>query len=262
MPPIETFVRQRRPDVLQALVLFSCAAFGSFASTVAIRASNNASWFTGRSRCDGCGQALGMAELLPILSYACLGGRCRRCGAAIDFLHPAAEFASIAIGAVGLAVGGFEGFVVGASGLLWLAAALYDIKTLRIPNLLSAAVAALTISWACLSDQDVVSRLLSALLLGAGLSLLALAYRKRLGATALGGGDIKLAMASAPFVSPMLLPWALVLSGFAALVWVLMRRRHHGLHERTPFAPFLGFAFWWLHLIEPWARWGQLLGQQ
>uniref|UniRef100_UPI0013DC306A prepilin peptidase n=1 Tax=Sandarakinorhabdus rubra TaxID=2672568 RepID=UPI0013DC306A len=54
---------------------------------------------TGRSRCDGCGQQLGAAELVPILSFLVQRGRCGRCGGAIAGRHLAIELAAGLIGA-------------------------------------------------------------------------------------------------------------------------------------------------------------------
>jgi leader peptidase (prepilin peptidase)/N-methyltransferase len=70
--------------MLVALLVFVAllgAAVGSFAGVVASRGLRNS--LGGRSRCDGCGRTLEWFELVPLLSYVSLRGRCRTCRAQI-----------------------------------------------------------------------------------------------------------------------------------------------------------------------------------
>ena len=57
------------------------ACLGSFANVVASRGWRGA--LGGRSRCDACARTLNWAELVPVVSFAALRGRCRTCGARI-----------------------------------------------------------------------------------------------------------------------------------------------------------------------------------
>ena len=63
------------------LVALLGGAFGSFGGVVASRGLRNS--LGGRSRCEGCGRTLRWYELVPLLSYAWLRGRCRTCRAQI-----------------------------------------------------------------------------------------------------------------------------------------------------------------------------------
>lgn len=81
--------------------LFLCvtgAVVGSFAGASALRMAREDSVVTGRSRCDSCGRVLRPAELVPVLSFIALGGRCRTCTGPIDRLQPLAEVAGAGIG--------------------------------------------------------------------------------------------------------------------------------------------------------------------
>jgi leader peptidase (prepilin peptidase)/N-methyltransferase len=99
-------------------------AIGSFIN-VAIDRIPRGKPLDGRSACDGCGRQLKFLELVPVLSYIALRGRCSSCGAAIGArtpllelacglgmmalwlaLTPAAAIAGTAAGAVTLLVGG------------------------------------------------------------------------------------------------------------------------------------------------------------
>lgn len=53
--------------------------FGSFANLVVIRTIRNESIIHPPSHCDSCGHNLMPLDLIPILSFICLKGRCRYC---------------------------------------------------------------------------------------------------------------------------------------------------------------------------------------
>jgi leader peptidase (prepilin peptidase) / N-methyltransferase len=70
--------------MLEALLVFVAllgAALGSFGGVVASRGLRNS--LGGRSHCERCGRTLGWHELVPLLSYVWLHGRCRTCRAQI-----------------------------------------------------------------------------------------------------------------------------------------------------------------------------------
>ena len=50
-----------------------------------------------RSACESCHQALTPIDLVPVLSFLWLRGRCRYCGRSIAQFHLAVEVAAVAI---------------------------------------------------------------------------------------------------------------------------------------------------------------------
>ncbi len=64
--------------------------FGSFLNALLFR-FNTGKGMGGRSRCMRCNHTLSAFDLVPILSYAYLGGRCRYCGTAISWQYPLVE---------------------------------------------------------------------------------------------------------------------------------------------------------------------------
>lgn len=56
-------------------------AIGSFAGVVASRGLRGS--LGGRSHCDSCGRSLSWYEVIPIVSYPALRGRCRTCHARV-----------------------------------------------------------------------------------------------------------------------------------------------------------------------------------
>ena len=74
-------------------------AIGSFLNVVALRYDGERFLFSakklgGRSRCRKCRRNLRWFELIPIISYAIQGGRCRRCHTVIGWQYPFVEFLS------------------------------------------------------------------------------------------------------------------------------------------------------------------------
>ena len=85
---------------LVGILLVACAPIlGSFAGCAAWRIPRGMNWITGRSRCETCGAALGFRDLVPIVSFLALGGRCRHCGAGITPAWTAIELSFLAIAA-------------------------------------------------------------------------------------------------------------------------------------------------------------------
>jgi len=59
------------------------AAIGSFLNVVILRLPND-EHVTGRSHCPHCGHTLGALELIPLVSFVLLGGKCSSCKANIS----------------------------------------------------------------------------------------------------------------------------------------------------------------------------------
>ena len=77
----------------------NCAVFGSFLNCAAWRLGHGESVLRGRSHCTACGHVLGAADLVPILSWLFLRGKCRYCGSRIPARYPLTEavFAALTV---------------------------------------------------------------------------------------------------------------------------------------------------------------------
>jgi len=69
-------------------------AIGSFCNVVIYRLANGGSIAVDRSRCPHCGHVLSWYELIPLISFALQGGKCRQCHAAISWQYPLVEAAA------------------------------------------------------------------------------------------------------------------------------------------------------------------------
>ena len=69
------------PDspVLGVLLFVMGAAIGSFLNVVIYRWPQRESVVFPPSHCMSCGERLGLIDLIPVLSYLLLRGRCRHC---------------------------------------------------------------------------------------------------------------------------------------------------------------------------------------
>ncbi len=75
-------------------VLFAFLAglfFGSFFLVVSDRSVKNESFLSGRSHCDNCRRVLEWYELIPLLSFIFLKGKCRTCHSKLSFWYPISE---------------------------------------------------------------------------------------------------------------------------------------------------------------------------
>jgi len=89
------------------LIFIFGSAIGSFLNVVICRLETGEGIVKKRSHCVKCGKTLTWYELIPIISFLGLGGRCRSCKEKISWQYPLVE---IATGFLFLAVFYFLGF--------------------------------------------------------------------------------------------------------------------------------------------------------
>ncbi|WP_078391827.1 prepilin peptidase [Shouchella patagoniensis] len=213
---------------------------GSYLLVAAKRTPLLASIF-GRSSCLFCKRKLGSVDLVPILSYVCLSGKCRTCKNKIPIIYPLTEFvcgvlfltASLLIGArpqLAIAL-----FLIS----LLILVTLTDIMRMVIPNdvLIVFAIPLLTLRFIFVPIE------LNGYLLGAGLLLLIILICASI-KNQLGGGDVKLFILLAIVVGIKPLLYIIALSSLLALLYVLHSLLAKKIKKDThiPFAPFISIA--------------------
>jgi leader peptidase (prepilin peptidase)/N-methyltransferase len=70
---------------------------GSFLNVVLWRVPRGESIVTPPSHCPACATPLGPAELVPVLSWVALGGRCRHCHVRVSARYPLIELATAVV---------------------------------------------------------------------------------------------------------------------------------------------------------------------
>lgn len=79
------------PLVIYAGIFFISLFFGSFYNVVALRTLSGENLAFPASHCTTCNHNLGPFDLVPVLSWTFLGGKCRYCGAKISAIYPFGE---------------------------------------------------------------------------------------------------------------------------------------------------------------------------
>ncbi|KQN37619.1 peptidase A24 [Sphingomonas sp. Leaf407] len=221
--------------------------FGSFIGALAIRWPAGRSVAAGRSACDGCGRTLRPVELVPIVSFLAVRGRCRTCDAAIAPGQFVTEVLGAAIGIVaGLVAPGIDGVAGATCGWLLLASGAIDLAAFWLPDRLTIALA-LVASLGGLGGiaPDFSDRAIGGLAGFGSLWLVATLYRATRGRTGLGGGDPKLFGAIGLWLGWRALPVVLLVSTVAGLCVVVAMRitgREVKATDRLPLGTLLAIA--------------------
>ncbi len=91
---VSDLVAGAHPIVLVAFLFAVGATVGSFLNVVIFRLPRRESLVRPGSRCLSCGHKLGALDLVPVLSYVFLRGRCRHCGRSFSPRYMLVELAS------------------------------------------------------------------------------------------------------------------------------------------------------------------------
>jgi len=228
---------------------------GSFLGVLIVRLPMRTAVVMARSACPKCGHRLGAADLIPVLSFLLLRGRCRYCRQAIGLYHPMIELAAVAV--VLWAWWGDPDatsiWVNCALGWTLLALAWIDWTEFQLPDVLTLplllAGLALTSVW---QPESLTDHCLAAVFAYLSFRGLALGYRHLRGHDGLGGGDAKLIAGAGAWCGLAVLP--LVVLGSAVLGLLLafgLALAGRTVRSRTaiPFGPCIALAFWlaWLY---------------
>lgn len=252
-------------SLLEMFLILTGLLVGSAVDAAADRFAREESWAGGRSRCRSCERQLKWYELVPLLSWGMLLGRCRTCRAPIGYAAPLTEIAGalVAAAAVFWAAPGELVFTV-LFGWLLLALAAIDFRTYLLPDPLNAAVILLgAVMVAVCRPDDWVWHLSGAIIGFAMLWLVEVFYRRLRGRDGLGRGDAKLLGAVGVWVGAAgLAPVLLIasLSGIAAVL-VLSAFDSKRLSGQTAiaFGPWIGFGGYTIWLVQsqsPALLWG------
>ena len=236
---------------------------GSFLNCVIYRLEKNESFLKGRSYCPHCKHILGWQDLIPVLSFFILRGKCRYCGKRISWQYPLVE---IATGLLFLLIFNFK-FLISKQFLIfnflnlfyhWVIASfliiifVYDLKYYIIPDKIIYPAIALTFLYQFFHSLEfenwnlfriwnlefgILKPLLSAFLASIFFLIIVLFSKGKW----MGGGDIKVAFFMGLFLG---FPNILVALFFAyfigAIIGIgLIVSKKKTLKSEVPFGPFL-----------------------
>ncbi|MCH8488344.1 MAG: A24 family peptidase [Oceanicaulis sp.] len=238
------------------LFLLAASPFvGSFITMAARAWPDWSRVLAARSACDGCDRVLTPGELIPVFSYAVQRGRCR-CGAqAIWPLHPAGELLALCIAAACvMAASGTGAWLAALFGWALLLAALTDMRTLELPDVVTLGLIPVGLGAAFLReglDAAVLAGIAAALGF-ASLGAIAWLYRRTRGREGLGMGDVKLLAAAGAWTAPLALPWIIAAAAAITLLGLAVARlagTRVSADMVIPFGPGLALAAFVAHLV-------------
>lgn len=214
---------------------------GSFLNVLVYRQGKH--FARGRSACPACSHELSWSELVPVLSFCVLGGRCRHCQARISYRYPVVELGVGLLFALPVFLGGFPFLeLLVLWGVLFFLAfvASYDASHLLIPDKALFGLAIFSIIWRALFAGELVLSLLSGLV-ASGLFFAIFFFSQ---GKWMGFGDVKLV-----FVLGFLLsfPASLVALALAVFTGALVGMVQITFCKKTlasqiPFGPFLALG--------------------
>jgi prepilin signal peptidase PulO-like enzyme (type II secretory pathway) len=272
-------------DVISISFIFILGTLiGSFINVVALRYNSGLSVYNDRSKCFNCNNELSWYELIPIISYIVLRGKCKTCKSSVSLQYPIVEFLTgVVFVAIALRQYSLWYFYSGFSnGLtysilffvyycvvfsLLMVVSIYDIKHKIIPDIFSytfiiLAVLKLLLFFYCkyklstpITNMDILD-LFAPLIYFTPFALLWLIS----GGRWIGFGDAKLAFGVGALLGFVLGSSAIVLSfwlGAAYGVFAVLRGRFSvdpakklGMSSEVPFAPFMILALFIVFLTR------------
>jgi leader peptidase (prepilin peptidase)/N-methyltransferase len=235
--------------------LLGAPFIGSFMGVLIVRLPAGAPVVLARSACSHCGARLTWWEMIPLISFVSLQGRCRHCRHAIAPFHPAVELAALGVALWAVFAEPDPGRLWADCALGWtlLTLAWIDFDSFLLPDVLTLPLllAGLTLT-AFAAPLALTDHSLAAALGYLSFQALAFAYRRLRGRDGLGGGDTKLIAAAGAWCGLALLPFIVLgsaVAGQLAALGLALAGRTMTSRTRIPFGPCIALAFWlaWLH---------------
>lgn len=195
------------PLILYIPIFLFGIVIGSFLNVCIYRIPKHEDIVKTRSHCMSCGYQLKWYDLVPVFSFLCLRGKCRKCGTKLSIQYPLVETAN---GILYVLITWIHGMTITALLYCLLISALIvisviDFRTLEIPIGLNIFILILGIARVATDFQNVWDYVIG--FLAVSLVLAVLYYATK--GTAIGGGDVKL-MA----VCGLVLGWKLIVLSF------------------------------------------------
>ncbi len=236
-------------------VLIAGPFVGSFVCASADRMITGVPVLSARSRCDACARVLRPWDMVPLVSWLALRGRCRDCGGRIAKRVWLAELAGGVIGVVSALAA--PGWLAGASALcgwalLWLA--LLDLGAIWLPRVGGWGLAVAGLGVAAVLGSEVLRSAAIGMAVGwAVLAGIGFAFERLRGVEGLGEGDPPLLAAAGAWVGWRGLPSVVLIAALTGIAHALLARRREaaGAAVRVPFGAHLALAMFVVWLTGP-----------
>ncbi|MBU1126330.1 MAG: prepilin peptidase [Patescibacteria group bacterium] len=228
---------------------------GSFVNVVVFRTKTDEAFWKGRSKCRTCEVPISPIDLVPVLSYFALKGRCRSCSATIEWQYPAVElitgvmfgvlFARAALG-IGVPdwIDGSEWLALfvrdAVMSVFLLIIFVYDFKYSYILDRFSIPAIILAIVFNLALGADAINLLLGGLFIGGFFAFQFLVSSGKW----VGGGDIRMGMLMGFLLGVsngvLALFLSYILGAIFGIILILTKKRK--LDSQVPFGTFMAAA--------------------
>lgn len=230
--------------VVVAFIFGAC--MGSFLNCTAIRICKGEAFVKGRSHCVSCGHELSWKDLIPVVSWVMLGGKCRYCGSKISIRYPLTE---VAMGLLTVAcLLKFDLTLLCLRNYIYIMMlfllTLTDIDSMEIPD---SCHVIMIIAWAVTAywiydTNEILMRIAAAFVFGGGVLVISLIMDHVMKKDTLGGGDIKLLFVTGLYFGFVGTLFVLMLACIAGLVFNMCLMKKRDNNGGFPFGPWIAAA--------------------
>lgn len=215
---------------------------GSFLNVVGLRIPRGESIITPPSHCPSCDHRLGIVDLIPVLSYVFLRGRCRYCGVRISPIYALIELLTAGLFVYAYLNLGLQLELLTAWTFIaiLIAITISDIHTMLIPDKIVFTGMFLFILLRIFTHALPYTDYLIGFFLGGGIFYLIAVFSRG----GMGGGDIKLLAMIGLVLGWKLTLLTILLSSFIGLVisGILMLIGKVKPKSAIPFGPYIALA--------------------
>lgn len=218
-------------------------ALGSFLNVVEWRGHQGTSWVKGRSRCRDCEKQLAWYDVMPLVSFFLLGGKCRHCEKNISRQYFVVELWMGLVSVLLVSIHGVSPFLVRDIAIVWVLTFIFitDLKYLYVEEVFVLAVSVLLFIASGIMGWHSWDQMIMGVAVAAGFFLLQYFVSR---GKWIGRGDISIGV-----LMGVILGWPIVLIGLfivyvsGALIEgtkVLMHKRN--MKDRVALGTYLTLA--------------------
>lgn len=231
-------------DPLYLMILIIVCLYGlvigSFLNVCIYRIPEGKTVVTERSHCMKCGYQLSWYDMIPVVSWLALRGRCRKCKARISAQYPLIEATNGILYVVVFLVCGvtWTSVVYCLLGSALIVLSVIDFKTYEIPFGINVFILVLGLIRTVSDRVDWLDHVIGLLAVSVPLGIILLVSKGR----AIGGGDVKLMAAAG-----LLLGWekillALIIGCIAGSIIHIIRMKAAGADRVLAMGPYLALG--------------------
>lgn len=227
--------------ILYIIVFLYGIVLGSFLNVLIYRLPLNESIAKERSHCTRCGKKIKWYDLIPLLSYIILRGKCRYCNEKVSLQYPIVELINGLGYTLIIYIKGFSivSILMCLIFSLLIAISVIDWRTMEIPFGLNISIFVLAVIRIIFDYENLLNHLIGFVVISGFMLICLIIARVVKGIDAFGGGDIKLMAAAGLFVGAKEVILAFFVGCILGAVIHTLRMKISGAESVLAFGPYL-----------------------